>query len=311
MQIQAISSFLVVYEMQNLSRASEKLFVTQQCLSSQIRGLEKELGVQLFTRNKSGIQPTDICRRIQPVMQDMMSDYEKAKQICFSQEQYRLPQLTVVFAGGLSNYIDVNTLSALVHEYSGAELVLEEHPAKDCLALLRHGKADLAFVLEPFDDTTLEHTLIREDYGCIAMLKTNPLASEPGPIPFSALDGVKTVTNTSSNCAAEHLQHYCNGSNVHPQYVAYMANLVGYVNSLDRSDVVVTLLSCELVNIKNPDIVVRKVVDPVLMGKCHCCYRSESPIAPLLKELMLKVKNNFFEVPSSALADIRPGEPGT
>ena len=293
MQVQAIESFLMVYETQNLSRASEKLYVTQQCLSRQIRSLEEELGVQLFTRQKTGMLPTDLCHQIYPVLQEMMNSYEKARQLCSAQEHRPAPKFTIALADGMSNYIDISSLSGLVRENTGAELVIEERPGGECLRMLRRGKADLAFLLEPFDDTMLEHTLIREDFGCVAMLKTHPLAADSGPLPFTALKGVKTVTGPSTNCAAEHLQHYCAESNVWPRYVANVANLVGFINSLDRDDLVVTVLSCEIPRITNPNVVTRKVIDPVLMGKCHCCYRSGAPREQLLRELTQKIRENY------------------
>ena len=293
MQVQAIESFLMVYETQNLSRASEKLYVTQQCLSRQIRALEEELGVQLFIRQKTGMQPTDVCHQLYPLLQEMMNSYGRARQLCSAQEKKQTPKLTIAMADGMSNYIDISSLSGLVHNAAGADLVIEERPGADCQRLLRRGKADMAFLLEPFDGTMLEHELIREDFGCIAMLKTHPLAQETGPVPFAALKGVKTVTGSSANCAAEHLQHYCAESNVWPQYVANVANLVGFINTLDRDDLVVTILSCEIPRITNPDVVTRKVVDPVLMGKCHCCYRSGAPREPLLRELTQKIRENY------------------
>ena len=293
MQVQAIESCLMVYETQNLSRASEKLYVTQQCLSRQIRALEEEMGVQLFVRQKTGMLPTDVCHQIYPALQEMMNSFEKAHQLCSAQEHRPAPKFTIALADGISNYIDISSLSALVRESAGSELVIEERPGGECLRMLRRGKADMAFLLEPFDDTMLEHVLIREDYGCIAMLKTHPLAAESGPVPFSALKGVKTVTGSSTNCAAEHLQHYCAESNVWPSYVANVANLVGFINNLDRDDLVVTILSCEIPRITNPNVVMRKVVEPVLMGKCHCCYRSGAPSEQILQELTEKIRKNY------------------
>lgn len=293
MQIQAIESFLMVYETQNLSRASERLYVTQQCLSRQIRALEEELGVLLFVRQKTGMQPTDACQQIYPLFQEMINSYEKVKQLCSVQEGRQTPKLTIALADGLSNYIDVSVLSHLVRETAGAELVIEERPGIEVLRRLRRGRVDIALLLEPFDDTMLEHVLIREDYGCIAMLKTHPLAAESGPLPFAALKGVKTVTGSNANCAAEHLQHYCAEANVWPQYVANVSNLVGFVNRLDRSDIVVTVLSCEIPLITNPNVVTRKIINPVLMGRCHCCYRSGAPKESLLRELTIKIKETY------------------
>src|SRR5258708_4315020 len=42
----------------NLSRAAEGLFVSQPALSKQIKQLESQLGVQLFTRSRAGMTLT-------------------------------------------------------------------------------------------------------------------------------------------------------------------------------------------------------------------------------------------------------------
>jgi len=183
MQVQALESFLMVYETQNLSRASERLYVSQQCLSRQIQGLEAELGVQLFIRQKTGMLPTGVCHQIYPVLQEMMNRFEQARQICSAQERRAAPKFTIALADGMSNYIDVSLLSGLVRDCVGSELVIEERPGAECSRMLCRGKADMAFLLEPFDDTMLEHELIREDFGyCHAENPPAVCRNRPSPL---------------------------------------------------------------------------------------------------------------------------------
>ena len=51
--------FLMIAREQNITRAAEKLFVTQSSLSQYISKLEIGLGVQLFDRTKSPIALTE------------------------------------------------------------------------------------------------------------------------------------------------------------------------------------------------------------------------------------------------------------
>mgnify|MGYP006232143967 FL=1 len=53
-----ITYFIEVAQTKNISRAAERLGITQPSLSSAIKRLESSLGVQLFIRSRSGVQLT-------------------------------------------------------------------------------------------------------------------------------------------------------------------------------------------------------------------------------------------------------------
>ena len=50
--------FMKVYELKNLSKAAEELYVTQPSVSYSIKELEKQLNVTLFNRKNKGVEPT-------------------------------------------------------------------------------------------------------------------------------------------------------------------------------------------------------------------------------------------------------------
>ncbi|HUN92244.1 MAG TPA: LysR family transcriptional regulator [Burkholderiaceae bacterium] len=64
MELYQLRSFLVVAECEHLTRAAERLHVSQPALSAQIRALEDELEVALFERRPSGMSLTPAGRRL-------------------------------------------------------------------------------------------------------------------------------------------------------------------------------------------------------------------------------------------------------
>lgn len=58
MDLRQIENILAIEREQSISRAAEKLFLTQSALNQQLLRLEKELGVKLFERRKHSMIPT-------------------------------------------------------------------------------------------------------------------------------------------------------------------------------------------------------------------------------------------------------------
>ena len=66
MELRQLKYFVKVAEMKNFSEAARLLNVTQSTLSQQIKQLEGELGVELFTRNSHHVDLTDIGKEFFP-----------------------------------------------------------------------------------------------------------------------------------------------------------------------------------------------------------------------------------------------------
>jgi DNA-binding transcriptional LysR family regulator len=66
MELYQLRSFAAVAELGQLTRAAEKLHVSQPAVSAQIKALEDELGVALFERTSSGMVLTSAGRKLLP-----------------------------------------------------------------------------------------------------------------------------------------------------------------------------------------------------------------------------------------------------
>ena len=72
MELYQLRSFATVAELGHLTRAAERLHVSQPALSAQIRALEDELGVVLFERGTTGMSLTAAGRQLLPSAREIV-----------------------------------------------------------------------------------------------------------------------------------------------------------------------------------------------------------------------------------------------
>jgi len=72
MELYQLRSFAAVAELGHLTRAAERLHISQPAVSAQIKALEDELGVTLFVRVSSGMQLTSAGRNLLPAVEKVL-----------------------------------------------------------------------------------------------------------------------------------------------------------------------------------------------------------------------------------------------
>jgi len=71
-ELYQLRSFVVVAELGHLTRAADKLHISQPALSAQIKALEDELELELFERKPSGMVLTAAGRQLVPHAQELL-----------------------------------------------------------------------------------------------------------------------------------------------------------------------------------------------------------------------------------------------
>ena len=74
MELYQLRGFVAVAESGHLTRAAERLHLSQPALSAQIKALEDELGVQLFERGPAGMSLTAAGKRLLPEATQLLAD---------------------------------------------------------------------------------------------------------------------------------------------------------------------------------------------------------------------------------------------
>ena len=145
MDIQQLNCFISVAQTLNFSEAARRNFVSQSTVSRYISDLEKEFGVQLFTRSHRDVLLTHEGKTLLPYALEMIATLGKAKKV--------IDKLQNGGTGKLSVGCDVTSplfpsrcIADFTAKYSGISVELKKLDAADRSAAITGGEYDFCFM---------------------------------------------------------------------------------------------------------------------------------------------------------------------
>lgn len=189
MDLRALHYFIAVAEELNITRAAERLNMSQPPLSAQIKGLEEELGVQLFIRGKRRLTITDAGAHL----------YRRARQILELSEQTQLElrsmeglsgNLHISLVEGRAPFLLARWIAGFRSEFPQITVHLWNGGGDEVLERLHRGLADLALVAAPYNAEQLDGFAVGREPWVAMLSAQHPLAQEEGEfLPLRKLVG--------------------------------------------------------------------------------------------------------------------------
>ncbi|MFD8688754.1 LysR family transcriptional regulator [Streptomyces sp. NPDC059651] len=147
MSLRQFEYALAVAEEGTVTAAAERLRVAQPSVSQQIRGLERELGVELFARTPTGLVATAVGRAFLREAEVAVSAARKARATARAGADDLVGELVVAAQMGFGTRQLPDALGALRRRFPRLEVTVFEEPSSAELErLCRRGVLDLALM---------------------------------------------------------------------------------------------------------------------------------------------------------------------
>lgn len=159
MEIRLLKYFLAVANEENITRASEKLHISQPSLSIQLKEFEKELGKKLLVRGKRKITLTEEGIILKKRAEEIISLIEKTEKEIGSNLNNVEGEISI---GG---YPAPTVLKAATHlraKHKGVKFNFYSGDAEYICEQLDHGNLDFAILLEPIDTIKYDYLPLPE-----------------------------------------------------------------------------------------------------------------------------------------------------
>ncbi|MFC7883175.1 LysR family transcriptional regulator [Streptomyces sp. NPDC057376] len=179
--------FATVAEEGSLTRAAQRLYVSQPALTKQIRQLESALGVPLFTRSRSGMALTEPGRALAARVPALLAGWEAALRETRSAARRADRVLRVGFLASAANEATQPIIAEFARRRPDWRAEMRQAAWSNPTAGLADSDVDVALVRLPFPgQETLRVVELFSEPRCVALPENHRLAGR-GTIDFREL----------------------------------------------------------------------------------------------------------------------------
>ena len=235
MDLRSLRYFVTVAEELNITRAAEKLMISQPPLSNQIKQLEEELNVQLFIRGKRHLKLTDAGAMLYRRAVQLLELADKTRQEMASLEGLS-GTINIGLVEGRAPFLLSRWIAGFRGEFPSVRFRLWNGSGDDVVDRLYHGLADIGVIALPYNMENLDGFTVGRESWVAIMSRSNPLAADESEfIPLKKLAGQPLIVPSRSS-RIDAIRNWFAEIDAEPNIVCEMSNYLDAV-ALAEQDV--------------------------------------------------------------------------
>ncbi|MEZ5425333.1 MAG: LysR family transcriptional regulator [Pyrinomonadaceae bacterium] len=262
MEIRQLKAFVAIAETKTFTAGARQLNITQAAISMQIRQLENEVGLQLFTRTPRRVILTEAgelmlqrARRILREHDDTLAEIAEISGI--EHGRLRIGSSSAMFSTKQLPGI----LEKLKNTFSNAEITVVSGTSHRLVEKIMHGEIDIAFVSLPVENPSIKTDLLFSDEIIAIASPEHPLAGERF-ISAATLAGEQLILGEKGGNTRRMIDDFFASSNVKPNVVMEL-NRQEAINKMVENNMGVGISGAKTAN---PEIQQNKLVSWLIEG---------------------------------------------
>jgi DNA-binding transcriptional LysR family regulator len=203
MELRHLQYFMAVARERSMSRAAERLHLTQPSLSRQIRQLEREIGVELFERSSAGTTLTAAGIALHQHALPIVHLVDTCRQAAQSASEQLREVVAIGIPPGLSTDWVMHMVATVRKLCPQAATTLTEASSADQLRMVREGRLDIGLVHEQPHRLLNGQRLFDQAMG-VAVRPGHPLSESGDTCAVSDLDNVRVLAHGRNQVPVTH-----------------------------------------------------------------------------------------------------------
>lgn len=293
MNLQDLRYLVAVADHRHFGRAAEACFVSQPTLSTQLKKLERELGVELIERNPRHIMLTTVGEAVVERARVVLREADNIRQIARRATDPESGSLRIGLFPTLAPYLLPHVVPVLHERFPKLELLLVEEKSAVVHQRLRDGQLDVGLLALPVHDDHLHREELFTEEFVLAVPTGHPLSHVEGTVATSVLAGGRVLLLEEGHCLRDQALSVCQIVGAEERS-GFRATSLETLRQMVAAGVGMTLLPELAVHAPVPasdDITLVRFDPPVPRREIAMFWRRTSPYSDFLPQIAQVIRD--------------------
>ena len=287
MDLRQLNYFIAVAQERHLSRAAERLHVSQPPLTRHIQALESEFGTKLFKRTARGMTPTQAGELLLKEALSIRGMVEQAGERVKRAGAGKLGQMGVGIYGSSIFGVVARLLAQFTAANPSVEITVNHAQTADQVAALRQGRVLVVFERWLPDEPDIQSFLLAREPLFLALSERHPLAGRKA-VEVKALQHETLITGIAPNLIAGALA-LCRQHGFEPRFAPPVLDVVT-ATLLVTTGRGVSMVPESMLNVHFPGVAYRPLKSQVDAFMELRCYHLKDESSPLLGAMLRSIR---------------------
>ena len=260
--------------------------MSQPTLSTQVRKLEEELGVQLVERAPRKVMLTPVGEEVAQRARNVLNEIEQLRMVARKNINPAEGTLRLGIFPTLAPYLLPHVIPTIRKSFPSLTLQLAEEKSEEILKMLHHGTLDAALLALPIEDHGLQITELFEEPFVLAVPGQHSLANKSS-VTIEDLRGSELLLLEEGHCMREHALEVCSLAGA-GERVDFYATSMETLRQMVAANVGITLLPLLAVQppiAKTANVVIKPFASPYPSRTIALVWRKTSALSEFFESL--------------------------
>jgi len=205
-----LRTFIEVINLKNISKAAEKLFVTQPAVSKQLQLLEKDFGAELFKKNGREIIPTEEGYLLYKYAKNVLNEENKIYSLIRRDDDKLYGNLTVYTSSMPADYYIHDLIIEFGNLYKDVSYTIKKIDSDMVFKNIEEGFTSFGFTGTPSKNKRIKNICIAEDEVVIVASSEKMKEFDSGKITLDKLLNQRFILREKGSATLQIFENYLN-----------------------------------------------------------------------------------------------------